>query len=235
MKKLIGCCGCLAMAPLAATLSVVLLAGGAIAGADALNPWNVTGGVVSILSFGLIHWGDGAGGAAPNCRSECEIDPTGPHPVFPWVPQGGFVDSYPFGQCTYGAAYNFDPFPAGKGGGAPQNLGNGGDWYDTAESLGLATLPPSELPPVGAAVSYQGFPQDTGAGHVAVVIHDDPGGKGYWIFEMNVIQVDKGTGITDIRHMTFPGDYLVGSIPAPQASTAASPSASPPSPGAGSG
>ena len=215
MKGAAAGCGCLLMVPVALVLGLLLLAGGAVAGMDALNPWNVAGGVLSTITSGLLSWGDGG---AASCASMCMVDPAGPQPAFPWVPQTGFPDIYEFGQCTYGAAYNFDPFPAGTGGGAAENLDNGGDWYQTAQELGLPTLPPTQLPPVGAAVSYQGFPGDSGAGHVAVVISDDPNGTGYWIYEMNAVDVDQGTGITDVRHMTFPGDYLVGSIPAPQAS-----------------
>jgi surface antigen len=215
VKGVTAACGCLLTSPVVVALGLVLIAGGAVTGADALNPWNVVGGVVSTLTFGLLSWGDGG---SAQCTSMCVVDPVGAQPAFPWVPQGGFPDIYPFGQCTYGAAYNFDPFPAGTGGGSPENLGNAGDWYQTARTLGLPTLPPTTLPPVGAAVSYQGFPGASAAGHIAVVISDDPSGTGYWIYEMNAVDVDQGTGITDVRHMTFPGDYLVGSIPAPQAS-----------------
>ena len=61
------------------------------------------------------------GGSAPDCPSgRCEVAAT--TGVFPWVPAAGFPDYYPAGQCTYWAAFNFDPFPAGVGGGSPQNL-----------------------------------------------------------------------------------------------------------------
>ena len=211
MKKVALGCGCLAAAsPLVALLAVAVLAGGVLA---ALPGWGVSGAAATLRLTAL----PGGLGTAPDCTGLCEVAPPGPHAVFPWVPAGGFSDSYPAGQCTYGAAYNFDPFPPGRGGGAPSNLGDGGDWYWTARGLGLVTLPPDTLPPVGAAVSYRGFPGDSGAGHVAVVIADDAGGTGYWIYEMNVIRVNQGTEITDVRHMRFPGDWLVGSIPAPQA------------------
>jgi hypothetical protein len=155
------------------------------------------------------------GGSAPDCPSgRCEVAAT--TGVFPWVPAAGFTDYYPDGQCTYWAARNFDPFPAGVGGGSPQNLGNGGEWYATAAGkLGLATLPPSVLPPYGSAVSYAGFPSDSGDGHVAVVISDDANGEGYWVSEMNVL----GLGVVDVAHEPFPEPYLQGSVLAPQAST----------------
>ena len=220
MKKAVGC-GCLAGAsPMVVLLAVALLAGGALAGMTGLPGWDVASASASLSAASL----PGGLGTPPDCKTAmCEVDPAGPHAVFPWMPAGGFADAYPYGQCTYGAAYNFDPFPAGTGGGPPQNLGNGGGWYSAAQHLGLATLPASVLPPLGAAVSYQGFPGDGGAGHVAVVIADDASGAGYWIYEMNVIRVNEGTGITDVRHMNFPGDWLVGSIPAPQAMQAAGP------------
>jgi hypothetical protein len=153
------------------------------------------------------------GGSAPDCPSgRCEVAATSG--VFPWVPAAGFPDYYPTGECTYWAAFNFDPFPVGVGGGSPQNLGNGGDWYSKAESLGLATLPPSVLPPYGSAVSYLDFPGATAAGHVAVVISDDANGEGYWVSEMNVL----GLGVVDVAHEPFPDPYLQGSVLAPQAS-----------------
>jgi hypothetical protein len=152
------------------------------------------------------------GGSAPDCPSgRCEV--AGTTGVFPWVPAAGFPDYYPTGECTYWAALNFDPFPAGVGGGSPRNLGNGGDWYSKAESLGLATLPPSVLPPYGSAVSYLEFPGATAAGHVAVVISDDVNGEGYWVSEMNVL----GLGVVDVAHEPFPDPYLQGSVLAPQA------------------
>jgi hypothetical protein len=154
------------------------------------------------------------GGSAPDCPSgRCEVAAT--TGVFPWVPTAGFPDYYPTGQCTYWAARNFDAFPAGVGGGSPQNLGNGGEWYTKAGPLGLATLPPSVLPPYGSAVSYAGFPGDSGDGHVAVVISDDANGQGYWVSEMNVL----GLGVVDVAHEPFPDPYLQGSVLAPQAST----------------
>jgi hypothetical protein len=154
------------------------------------------------------------GGSAPDCPSgRCEVAAT--TGVFPWVPAAGFTDYYPTGECTYWAARNFDPFPAGVGGGSPQNLGNGGEWYATAAGkLGLATLPPSVLPPYGSAVSYAGFPGDNGDGHVAVVISDDADGEGYWVSEMNVL----GLGVVDVAHEPFPDPYFQGSVLAPQAS-----------------
>jgi hypothetical protein len=153
------------------------------------------------------------GGSAPDCPSgRCEVAAT--TGVFPWVPAAGFPDYYPTGECTYWAALNFDPFPAGVGGGSPRNLGNGGDWYSKAENLGLATLPPSVLPPYGSAVSYLDFPGSTAAGHVAVVISDDANGEGYWVSEMNVL----GLGVVDVAHEPFPDPSLQGSVLAPQAS-----------------
>ena len=153
------------------------------------------------------------GGSAPDCPSgRCEVAAT--TGVFPWVPAAGFTDYYPAGQCTYWAAFNFDPFPGGVGGGSPQNLTDGGDWYAKAGTLGLATLPPSVLPPYGSAVSYLDFQGASAEGHVAVVISDDANGDGYWVSEMNVL----GLGVVDVAHEPFPDPYLQGSVLAPQAS-----------------
>jgi hypothetical protein len=156
------------------------------------------------------------GGSPPACASsKCDVGLYPAPGVFPWVPAGGFQQIYTRdrGQCTYWADFNFDPFPSGVGGGSQQNLGNGGDWYTSAVSQDLPTLPPSVLPPYGAAVSYSGFPGDQGYGHVAVVISDDPDGRGYWVSEMNV----DGLGMVDVAHYPFPDPHLQGSILAPQA------------------
>jgi len=155
--------------------------------------------------------------ATPQCATHlCEVAAA---PVFSWVPRGGFAANYPFGQCTYWAGTNFNPFPGGRW----TNLGNGGDWYRTAAGLGLPTLPSNVLPPYGAAVSYHGFRGDSGAGHIAVVISDDPDGHGYWVSEMNVIATNQGTGRVDVAHKVFPDPTLMGSIPAPQATAYAGP------------
>lgn len=146
------------------------------------------------------------GGATPACTSGfCEVPLT---VMFPWVPHGGFPDPYSFGQCTYFAALNVDPFRPGP----VRNLGNGGDWYIHARGMGLPTLPPSVLPPYGSAVSYHGFAHDDGAGHVAVVISDDIDGHGYWVAEMNVIAFNHGTGRVDVAHHAFPDPFLMGSV-----------------------
>src|SRR5439155_13902219 len=55
--------------------------------------------VAILLSFpAVIGSAAGATAAAPRTAPASE--------VFAWVPPGGFPDRFPFGQCTWWAAYN---------------------------------------------------------------------------------------------------------------------------------
>src|SRR5438094_7722033 len=63
-------------------------------------------------------------------------------PLFPWVPEGGYADAFPFGECTWWAAYNH-----------PVSWrGNAGEWMANAARLGVAT---ADTPSVGAGVVYR--------------------------------------------------------------------------------
>src|SRR5258708_13207866 len=77
--------------------------------------------------------------------------------LFSWVPADGFPDRFPFGQCTWWAAYNRK---------VTWN-GNAADWLANASAQGFHTQP---TPSVGAIAVYRpgsGYGQ---LGHVAVVI-----------------------------------------------------------------
>jgi hypothetical protein len=61
-------------------------------------------------------------------------------PLFPWVPQGGFPDPFPWGQCTYYAAYQHR---------VTWN-GNAADWWVNARAAGAAE---SQVPSLGRSRS----------------------------------------------------------------------------------
>ena len=66
-----------------------------------------------------------------------------PRPLFAWVPAGGFPDRFPFGQCTWWAAYNRHVTWGG----------NARDWFVNAAWQGVAT---SEVPSIGAIAEALG-------------------------------------------------------------------------------
>jgi len=123
-----------------------------------------------------------------------------PHPapatrLFPWVPAGGYADRYPYGQCTWWAAYNrhvsWD--------------GNAADWLGNAEAQGVST---SDTPTVGAIAVYaRGGTYSPLYGHVAVVIAVTP--TNYTVSEMNFI----GWGRVSTRVIAWPDPQIEGFIP----------------------
>jgi len=123
-----------------------------------------------------------------------------PHPapavrLFSWVPVGGFPDRFPYGQCTWWAAYNRR---------VTWN-GNAADWLGNASAQGFHTQP---TPTVGAIAVYGrvgGYSHLYG--HVAVVIGVGPGT--YTVSEMNVI----GWGQVSTRSVRWPDPYIEGFIP----------------------
>ena len=60
--------------------------------------------------------------------------------LFAWVPEEGFPDAFPYGQCTWWAAYNRHVTWGG----------NARDWLENAKAQGVAT---SDYPSAGAIVS----------------------------------------------------------------------------------
>ena len=123
-----------------------------------------------------------------------------PHPVpatrlFAWVPEGGYAEAYPFGQCTWWAAYNRR---------VTWN-GNAVEWLANAQSQGVAT---SAAPSVGAIAVYQrGGTYSPLYGHVAVVIAVSP--TTYTVSEMNFI----GWGRVSTRVIAWPDPQIEGFIP----------------------
>lgn len=133
----------------------------------------------------------GAGSAAPHTVVEEE------RPAFWWVPPGGFPDRFPFGQCTWWAAYNR----------AVTWNGNAGDWLVNAAAQGVPT---SSTPSIGAIVVYRPGGDYSTYGHVAIVI--EVGAGSYTVSEMNAV----GWGRVSTRTIRWPDWQVQGFIPLPR-------------------
>jgi surface antigen len=123
-------------------------------------------------------------------------------PVFADVPATGFrTGTFPWGQCTYWAAYNW-------GGPAHRGVTWSGDawqWVANAAAQGIAA---TNSPSVGAiAVYMRGTGYDGAFGHVAVVTAVTS--TSYTISEMNYI----GLGAVDTRTISLPDAHVMGFIP----------------------
>jgi len=125
---------------------------------------------------------------------------TAPHPapaarLFAFVPAGGFPDAFPFGQCTWWAAYNRR---------VTWN-GNAAEWLVNAQAQGVAT---SDMPSVGAIAVYApGGGYHLLYGHVAVVIAVTA--TAYTVSEMNFA----GWGHVNTRSIPWPDPHVEGFIP----------------------
>ncbi len=115
-------------------------------------------------------------------------------PLFPWVPAGGYPDHFPFGQCTWWAAYNR----------RVTWWGDAGNWLANAAAEGVPT---SSVPTVAAVVVYRPGPAYSVFGHVAIVLSTQPGA--YTVSEMNFI----GEGQVDARTVSWPDPNVSGFIP----------------------
>ena len=124
---------------------------------------------------------------------------TAPHPapavrLFSWVPADGYPDRFPYGWCTWWAAYNRH---------VTWN-GNAGDWLANASAQGFHTQP---TPSVGAIAVYRPNSSYSPLGHVAVVIAISP--TTYAVSEMNFI----GWGQVSTRSIAWPDPHIEGFIP----------------------
>lgn len=123
-----------------------------------------------------------------------------PHPapaaaLFESVPADGFPNSFPFGQCTWWAAYNH-----------PVTWrGNAADWLANARAQGVPT---SDDPAVGAVAVFRPGGAYSVYGHVAVVITVSAGS--YTVSEMNA---DAGWGRVSTRELPWPDPGVEGFIP----------------------
>jgi hypothetical protein len=115
-------------------------------------------------------------------------------PLFPWVPAGGYPDRFPFGQCTWWAAYNR----------RVTWTGNAGDWLANAAAQGVPT---SASPSAAAIVVYRPGPAYSSFGHVAIVTEVTP--TTYTVSEMNY----SAWGRVDTRTVAWPDPNVSGFIP----------------------
>ncbi|HEV2009902.1 MAG TPA: CHAP domain-containing protein [Candidatus Limnocylindria bacterium] len=114
--------------------------------------------------------------------------------LFPGVPSGGFPNAFPFGQCTWWAAYNR----------SVSWSGNAGDWLANARAQGFAT---ADTPTVGAIAVYRPGGDYSRYGHVAIVVGVSP--SGYTVSEMNAV----GWGLVSTRRLAWPDPQVAGFIP----------------------
>ncbi len=122
-------------------------------------------------------------------------------PPFSWVPAGGFPDGFPFGQCTWWAAYNRRVTWGG----------NAGDWLANASALGVPT---SAEPSLGAIVVYRPGGRYSPLGHVALVVAVTA--SLYTVSEMNAAA---GWGRVSTRVIGWPDPDVQGFIPRSDAET----------------
>jgi hypothetical protein len=122
-------------------------------------------------------------------------------PLFSWAPAGGFPDRFPFGQCTWWAAYNRRVTWGG----------NAGDWLVNASALGVPT---SNEPSLGAIVVYWPGGRYSPLGHVAIVVGVTP--SMYTVSEMNAAA---GWGRVNTRVIRWPDADVQGFIPRSDAET----------------
>jgi hypothetical protein len=116
-------------------------------------------------------------------------------PPFSWVPPGGFPNRFPFGQCTWWAAYNRRVTWGG----------NAGDWLTNASAIGAPT---SAQPSLGAIVVYWPGGRYSPLGHVAIVVAVTP--SLYTVSEMNAAA---GWGRVSTRVIGWPDPDVQGFIP----------------------
>src|SRR5262249_59902458 len=108
--------------------------------------WDGVKGLKSLIAACLMIVTAPAIITAPTIATSSAVTSTKPQPapiapLFPWVPAGGYPDRFPFGQCTWWAAYNHR---------VTWN-GNAGDWLANAAAQGVAI---SFSPSIGAVVVY---------------------------------------------------------------------------------
>ena len=135
-----------------------------------------------------------AGIAAPTVAISTAARPAPTSPLFASIPPGGFPDRFPYGQCTWWAAYNRHVTWSG----------NAGDWLVNARAQGVET---SALPTIGAIVVYRPGSGYSELGHVAIVTALSS--SSYTVSEMNFL----GWGEVNTRSVGWPDPRVSGFIP----------------------
>jgi hypothetical protein len=118
-------------------------------------------------------------------------------PLFSDVPAGGYLDHFPFGQCTWWAAFNV----------RVTWWGDAGTWLANARAAGRATSP---SPAVHSIVVYAPSRRYSQWGHVGVVTAVGP--AGFEVSEMNYADGGRGTGTIDQRQSPWPDGLVEGFI-----------------------
>ena len=132
--------------------------------------------------------------AAPTVAISTAPRPAPAAALFASIPAGGFPDRFPYGQCTWWAAYNRHVTWSG----------NAREWLVNARAQGLGT---SALPSVGAVVVYIPGSGYSELGHVAIVIALSS--SSYTVSEMNFL----GWGEVNTRSVGWPDPHVSGFIP----------------------
>jgi surface antigen len=140
--------------------------------------------IALVVAFAIL--GGAAGSLAATPRA----------PVLAAAPAGGYPDAFPYGECTWWAAYNH---PVSWGGDAR-------DWLANARAAGVAT---SAVPSVGAIVAYQPGGPYSELGHVAIVIAVND--RSYSVSEMHA----PAWGVVSEREIAWPDPHVLGFIPPP--------------------
>ena len=150
--------------------------------------------VMSVPVFFASAGSSNAAAAAPAASpARGSVAITGLSPLFSDVPQGGWPDNFPYGQCTWWVAFNRH---------VTWN-GNGGDWLLNAAAQGHAT---SAEPQYRSIVVYPAGHSYSQYGHVAVVVAVTA--TSYTVSEMNY----KGLGVVDTRTVPWPDPQVEGFI-----------------------
>ena len=118
---------------------------------------------------------------------------SGSQPAFPWAPLGGYADAFPWGQCTYWAAFNR----------VVTWNGDAWQWLANAAAHGEAT---SSGPAYGSIVVYRAGAGYSVFGHVGLVVGVH--GSSFTVSEMNYL----GLGIVDLRESPWPDGAVEGFI-----------------------
>lgn len=154
--------------------------------------------LLGVTLLGLAGAATGVGVAQANGSQSIQLAPQ--EPLFRWVPAGGFPDRFPYGWCTWWAAYN-----------SPVSWsGNAADWLRNASAQGFHTR---ATPTVGAIAVFKPGGGYSQLGHVAIVIavHSDT----YTISEMYYV----GFGRVNTRTIGWPDPHLEGFIPFQESGT----------------
>ena len=132
--------------------------------------------------------------AAPTVAISTQSRPAPATALFGSVPPGGFSDRFPYGQCTWWAAYN-------------HRVTWSGDARDWLANASRQAIPTAQLASVGAIAVYRPGSGYSDYGHVAVVIAASPGS--YTVSEMNFT----GWGQVSTRTVAWPDPRIAGFIP----------------------